>query len=130
VLEKHEEYQLNRSCEQSIAVTEERNIQHTTKRKKVNWIGHILRRNCLLKHVTEGKIQGRREVTGKRGRRGKHLQGDLKEVRILEALECSLWRTHLGRGFRSVVIRTEFETTFSKSLDMRRTLWDTHNRPT
>jgi hypothetical protein len=35
-------------------VKEERNIVHTVKRRKANWIGHILRRNCLLKHVTEG----------------------------------------------------------------------------
>jgi hypothetical protein len=32
-------------------VNEERNIVHTIKRRKSNWIGHILRRNCLLKHV-------------------------------------------------------------------------------
>jgi hypothetical protein len=25
------------------------------KRRKANWIDHILRRNCLLKHVIEGK---------------------------------------------------------------------------
>jgi hypothetical protein len=25
---------------------------------KINWIGHILRRHCLLKHVIEGKIEG------------------------------------------------------------------------
>jgi hypothetical protein len=25
---------------------------------KINWIGHRLRRNCLLKHVIEGKIEG------------------------------------------------------------------------
>jgi hypothetical protein len=37
-------------------VKEERNILHIIKRKKVNWIGHILRRNCLLKHVIEGKL--------------------------------------------------------------------------
>jgi hypothetical protein len=35
-------------------VKEERNILHAIKRRKVNWIGHILRRNCLLKHVSEG----------------------------------------------------------------------------
>jgi len=35
---------------------EERNILHTIKRRKVNWIGHILQRNCLLKQVTEGKM--------------------------------------------------------------------------
>ena len=27
---------------------EERNILHTINRGKANWIGHILRRNCLL----------------------------------------------------------------------------------
>jgi hypothetical protein len=49
-------------------VKEERNILHTIKRIKVNWIGHILRRNCLLKHVIEGKLEGRIEMTGRRGR--------------------------------------------------------------
>jgi hypothetical protein len=29
-------------------VKEERNILHTVRRRKANWIGHILRRNCLL----------------------------------------------------------------------------------
>ena len=32
----------------------EGNILQTMKRRKDNWIGHILGRNCLLKHVTEG----------------------------------------------------------------------------
>jgi hypothetical protein len=32
---------------------EDRNILHTIKRRKANWIGHFLRRNCLLKHVIE-----------------------------------------------------------------------------
>jgi hypothetical protein len=50
-----------------LRVEEERNIVHTIKRMKANWIGHILRRNCLLKHVTEGKIEG----TGRRERRRK-----------------------------------------------------------
>jgi hypothetical protein len=48
---------------------------------KANWIGHILHRNCLLKYVTERKIEGRLEVTGRRGRRRKQLQRDLKEGR-------------------------------------------------
>jgi hypothetical protein len=34
----------------------ERNILDTIKRRKANWIGHILRRNCLLKDVIEGNI--------------------------------------------------------------------------
>jgi len=33
--------------------------------RKINLIGHILRSNCLLKHVIEGKIVGRIEVTGR-----------------------------------------------------------------
>jgi hypothetical protein len=40
-------------------VKEERNIVHTIKRRKSNWIGHILCRNCLLKHVIEGNIEVR-----------------------------------------------------------------------
>jgi hypothetical protein len=73
-------------------VKEERNIIHTVKRRKSNWIGHILRTNCLLKHIVEGKIEGRIEVTRRRGRRRKQLLDDLKirtEYWILkqEALE-------------------------------------------
>jgi hypothetical protein len=40
-------------------VTEDRNILHTMKIRKANWIGHILRRNCLLKHVFEGMTEER-----------------------------------------------------------------------
>jgi len=57
------------------------NLQ-TTNRRKANWIGHILRRNCLLKDVIEGKIQGRLEVTGRRGRRRKQILDDVKETRV------------------------------------------------
>jgi hypothetical protein len=59
-------------------VKEERNILHTIKRRKANWIGHILRTNCLLKHVIEGKLEGRVDVTGRRGRRRKQPLDDLK----------------------------------------------------
>jgi len=44
---------------------EDRNIPRTIKRSKAVWIGHILRRNCCLTHVMEGKIQGRVAVTGR-----------------------------------------------------------------
>ena len=44
-------------------VKEERNILHT---RNTNWIGHILHRNCLLKHVIEGKIPARIEVKDRR----------------------------------------------------------------
>jgi hypothetical protein len=43
-----------------------RNVLHTVKRRKANWIGHILHRNCLINHVIEGKMEGRTEVTGRK----------------------------------------------------------------
>jgi len=67
---------------------------HTITRRKVNWIGHILRIKCLIKYIVEGKIKG----TGRRDRRRKQLLGDLVENRRScdlkeEALDGSLWRT-------------------------------------
>ena len=50
-------------------VKEERHVVLTIKRKKDNWIGHLLCRKCLVRHVIEGNIEERREVTGRRGRR-------------------------------------------------------------
>ena len=54
----------------------DRNIIQTIKIRKANWIGHILSRDCLLKHVIVGKIDGRRDVRGTRGRRRKLLLDD------------------------------------------------------
>ena len=48
-----------------LRVKEQRNILHEIRKRKANWIGHTLGRNCLLQRVTEGKIQGGLEVTGK-----------------------------------------------------------------
>jgi hypothetical protein len=82
-------------------VKEERNILHTIKRRRANWIGHILRRNCLLKHVIEGKLDGRIEVTGRRGRKRRQILDDLTEKMVLETergsatspcVENSLWK--------------------------------------
>jgi hypothetical protein len=61
-----------------IRVKEQRNILHEISKRKANWIGHILRRNCLLKRGIEGKIKGGIEVTGRRRRK---LMDDLKERR-------------------------------------------------
>jgi len=76
-------------------VKEKRNILQTIRRRKANWIGHVLCRNCLLKLVVEGKIEGRIEVTGQRGRRFKQLLDDVKKKRGFfdlkeEALDCTL----------------------------------------
>ena len=42
-------------------IKEDKNIPHTIKRRKANWISHILRRNCLTKHVSEDKIERRND---------------------------------------------------------------------
>jgi len=62
---------------------EQRNILHEKRKRKANWIGHILRRNCFLQRVIEGKIKGGIEVTGRLGRRRRKLLDDLKERRVL-----------------------------------------------
>jgi hypothetical protein len=83
-------------------VREERNIRQTIKRRKAEWIGQFLRGNCLLKHFIEGKIEGRIEVTGRRGR-SKQLLNDVKEERRYsklreEAVDRILWSTRFGRS--------------------------------
>jgi hypothetical protein len=85
-------------------VKEEINILLKIKRRKANWIGHILRRKCLLKHVIEGKLEGRIEVKRRRGRTRRQLLDDLKETRGYcelkeEALDRAVWRTRFGRGY-------------------------------
>jgi hypothetical protein len=72
---------------------EERIILHTIKRRKATWIGHILRTNCLLKHIIEGTIRGI-EMKVRQGRRHKQLLDDLKETRgCWELREEALDRT-------------------------------------
>jgi hypothetical protein len=49
-----------------LRVKEERYILNAITRRKANWIGHILRRNCLLKYIVARNLEGRTEVTKKR----------------------------------------------------------------
>jgi hypothetical protein len=42
-----------------------RNILQTLKLGKANLVGHNLRKNSLLKHVSKGMIERRLEVTGR-----------------------------------------------------------------
>jgi hypothetical protein len=92
-------------------VKNERYILHTIKRWKGNWIGHILHRACLIKHVIEAKIEGRTLVTERRVRGRKLIVDDLKEKRGYEKLKeetldrCQ-WRTGFGRSYGLVVRRT------------------------
>jgi hypothetical protein len=72
---------------------------------------YILCRNCLLQQVTEGKIQGGIEVTGRQGRRCRKLLDDLKERKGYshlkeEALDHPIWRACFGRGFGPVIRQT------------------------
>jgi hypothetical protein len=68
-----------RNEEVLLRVNEQRNILHEIGKWKANWIGHILCRNCLLRQVTEKKINGEIEVTRRRGKRRKKLLDDLKD---------------------------------------------------
>jgi hypothetical protein len=61
--------------------------------------------------VIEGKLEGRIEMTGRRGRRRKQLLDDIKEKRRYcelkeEALDGTLWRSFFGSGYGPVVRQT------------------------
>jgi hypothetical protein len=88
-------------------VNKESNILHTIRRRKANWIGHILYGNCLLRHIIEGKIIG----TRRQERRRKQLLDDLREARIYcklkeEGQDHTLWRTQFGRCYGPVTRQT------------------------
>jgi hypothetical protein len=97
-----------RNEEVLLRVKEQRNILHEISKWNANWIGHILRRSCLLQRVIEGKIKGGIEVTGRRRRnllddlKGRRGYSHLKE----EALDRTMWRARFGRGFGPVVRQT------------------------
>jgi hypothetical protein len=100
-----------RNEEVLLRVKEQRNILHEINKRKANWIGQILHRNCLLQRVIEGKIKGRIEVTGRQGRRRRKLLDDLKGRRGYshlkeEALDCTRCRARFGRGFGPVIRQT------------------------
>ena len=87
-----------------LRVKEQRNIR----KRKANWTDHILRRNCLLKQVIEGKIKGEMEVTRRRGRRRRELLDDLKDSRGYshlkeEAVDRAMWWNCFRGGFGPVV---------------------------
>ena len=97
-----------RNGEVLLRVNEQRNILHEIRKRKANWIGHILRRNCLLKQVIEEKIKGEMEVARRRGRRRKNLLDEFEDRRGYshlkeEALHRTIWRHRFGGGFEPVV---------------------------
>jgi hypothetical protein len=90
---------------------EKKNVLHKIKRRKANWIGRILHRNCLLKHVIERMMEGGIEVTRRRGRKCKQLLGDFKERKGYRKLKEGALDAHCGqlalkRGYGLVVRRS------------------------
>jgi len=84
-----------------LRVKEKRSTLQTINKRKANWIGHILCRNCLLKHVIDGEMEGRNDW---KKRDDMQLLDDVKEMREQwklkeEALDCTLWRTCFQRGY-------------------------------
>jgi hypothetical protein len=61
-----------------LRVKEQRTILHEIIKWEANWIGRILRRNCRITQVIEGKIKGGIDVIRRRGRRRRKLLNDLK----------------------------------------------------
>jgi hypothetical protein len=54
---------LDRSCEKGCSIRNsqgEGEYPTDCKRRNANWIGHILRKNFIPKHIIEGKIAERR----------------------------------------------------------------------
>ena len=94
-----------------LQVNEQRSILHEIRKRKANWIGYILRRNCLLKQVIEGKIKEEIEVTWRQVRRRMNLLDDLKDRRGYsnlkeEALDRNMWWDRFGRDFEPIVRQT------------------------
>jgi hypothetical protein len=56
-----------RNEEVLLRVNYQRNILHDIRKRMANWIGRILRRNCLVKQIIERKIKEQIEVTRRRG---------------------------------------------------------------
>jgi len=81
----------------------EGNILYPMKWRAANWIGHILCRNCLLKHVIEGNIEDRIAITGERGRRCEQELDNLKGMGGCwklkkETLDDTLWGTRFEKA--------------------------------
>jgi hypothetical protein len=70
-------------------VKEGRNILHTIRRRKTNWIGHILRRNCLIK-------QGNKKILEVEG--GSSRSHSLENSVWKRLLTCRETDKYLSRG--------------------------------
>jgi len=99
VLEKDREKSIEpivREMKKYYKKSKRRFISYIIKRIKAEWIGYILRRNCILKHVIEGKMEGRIEVTERRGSRRRILLNDFKKRRSYWELNTRRWISLCG----------------------------------
>jgi hypothetical protein len=91
---------------------EGRSIPHEIKERKANWFGHVLRKDCCLKHATEGQIKGRTQVA-KRLERRKQIPDDLEDkTRFCKFKEKALDRTLSRTGFgkcNGPVVRQDYK---------------------
>jgi hypothetical protein len=93
-------------------VKKERNSLHKIKKKrKSSWIGHILRRDCHLKLIIEGKIEGVIKVMERQRRRCRKQLDNFKETRGYwnmkeRTLDSCQWRPCFGRGYVPEVRQT------------------------
>ena len=111
---------------------EERNILYIRKRKMAIWIGHTLHRNYLLKHVSEGKIEG----TGRRERRRKQLLDNIKEKKNRihrnlkqEARDRTVWRSRFARAYGPATRKITWRRRYKRLLYISGpvvSLWDAH----
>jgi len=97
-----------RNEEVLLSGNELRDILDEIRKQKANWIGHILRRNCVLKQVIEGKMKGEMKATIRRGRRHMKLLDDHKDRRgychlMGEGPDHTMWSNRFRGGFGQVV---------------------------
>ena len=81
VLEENGEHKMVRESTNEYVlprIEEKRTLLNNILRRKVNWIGHILRRNCLFHDVIEGQMT---EVKGVGGRRRPQFLDNLRNKR-------------------------------------------------
>jgi hypothetical protein len=70
-----------------------------------------LHKNCLLKHIVEGKVEGGIEVTGRQRRSQKKPLDDFNDMQgywklIEEVLDHIVWSTVFGRTYGPVTRQT------------------------
>ena len=80
------------SCENEVLriFQVEKNILPTIKRRKVKWIGRMLRIDCLLQHFIEGEIEiteRRRRIRRRRRRRRRKRSRRRRKIIIIRCKE-------------------------------------------